>query len=910
VQAVELRGRRRECQALDDVLAGVRRGESRALVLRGQAGVGKTALLDHAVNSAHGFAVTRAGGVESEVELPYAALHQLCGRMFDRIERLPSPQADALGVAFGVDVGEPPDRYIVGLATLNLLAEVAADQPLLCVVDDAQWLDQATARTLAFVARRLGAESIAVLFGAREPLGAPDLAGVPELVVRGLSDVDSRALLVSVLPGRVDTGVVDQVVAEARGNPLALLELPRGLTPVDLAGGFPMLRSMSLSGRMEEAFFHRYRALPEQTQLLLLLAAAEPVGDPALLWRAGASLGVGVEDATAAEAEELVQIGTRVLFRHPLVRSAIYNAGSIHERQRVHAALAQATDAADPDRRAWHRAVSSSGPDEDVASDLERSAERALDRGGVGAAGAFLERAAVLTPDPARRAQRALRAAEAHNDAGIPHAALRMLDVAQEVPLDDVQSARLVRLRARVAFVSQRGNDAAALLLDAARRLATIDGALSRETYLEAWLAAAFVGYLDRTHGIVAVAEAALSAPPAPDPPRTIDLLLDALATRYTAGYEAAVPHYKDVIRAFLESRASDDLRWFTLAWSIAGDLWDDDALHALATREVELAREAGALAMLPMALSDLAGVRMHAGDFRAAAALYEEADTITNATGGQAYEDRAAPLAAWRGREPETLHLIDTMRENAQARGERRATLSADHAITVLYVGLGRYDLALLAAQRICDRDETDIAWALPELIEAAARAGDHELATATVDRLAARTRASGTDYALGIEARSRALVTDDAVAADTLYREAITRLAHTRMKTYFARAHLIYGEWLRRQRRVTVARAELRTANEMFIAMGAEGFADRAARELHATGEHVRARRPETSWNLTGQEARVAELAGEGAYNPEIAAQLYISPRTVEYHLHKVFAKLGINSRHQLADALAKSL
>ena len=592
VQAVELRGRREECRALDDVLADVRRGESRALVLRGQAGVGKTALLDHALNTAHGFAVTWAAGVESEVELPYAALHQLCGRMLDRIERLPPPQTDALGVVFGVHVGEPPDRYIVGLATLNLLAEVAADQPLLCVVDDAQWLDQASARTLAFVAWRLGAESIALLFGAREPLGVPDLAGLPELVVGGLSDVDSRALLVSVLPGRVDASVVDRVVAEARGNPLALLELPRGLTPADLAGGFPMLRSMSLSGRIEEAFFHRYRALPEQTQLLLLLAAAEPVGDPALLWRAGASLGIGVEDATAAEAEGLVQVGTRVVFRHPLVRSAIYNAGSIHDRQRVHRALGHATDAADPDRRAWHRAASSSGPDEDVAADLERVAERALDRGGVGAAGAFLERAAVLTPDPARRAQRALRAAAAHNDAGIPDAALRMLDVAQDAPLDDLQSARHVRLRACIAFVSQRGNDAAALLLDAARRLAPIDGALSRETYLEAWLAAAFVGYLDRIHGLVAVAEAARSAPAAPDPPRTIDLLLDALATRYTAGYEAAVPHYKKVIRAFLESRASDDLRWFTLAWSIAGDLWDDDALHTLATRQVELAQK------------------------------------------------------------------------------------------------------------------------------------------------------------------------------------------------------------------------------------------------------------------------------------------------------------------------------
>jgi len=904
-----LRGRSEERQMLEGLLAEVQRGQSRTLLLRGQAGVGKTALLDDAVDAAHEFASTRAAGVESEMEVPYAALHQLCGRMLDRIERLPPPQADALGVVFGLSSGESPDRFIVGLATLNLLAEVAADQPLLCVVDDAQWLDQASAQTLAFVARRLGAESIALLFGARDPLGIPDLAGLPELVIGGLSDLDSRALLESVLPGRVDTGVLDSIVAEARGNPLALLELPRGLTPADIAGGFPMLRSMSLSCRIEEAFFYRYRALPEQTQLLLLLAAAEPVGDPALLWRAGEALGVGPANAIAAEAEGLVQIGTRVVFRHPLVRSAIYNAGSIHDRQRVHRALAVATDGTDPDRRAWHRAASCSAPDEAVAADLEGSAGRALHREGVGAAGAFFERAAMLTPVPARRAQRALRAAAAHNDAGIPDAALRMLAVAKDAPLDAVQSANHERLRARVAFASQRGNEGPPLLLDAARRLAPVDSAPSRETYLEALLAAAFVGHLDRRHGLVAAAEAALSAPAAPDPPRTIDLLLDALATRYTAGYAAAVPQYKRVVRAFLESRTGDDLRWFTLACGIAGDLWDDDALHTLAVRQVELAREAGALGLLPMALSHLAGVRMHAGDFRAAAAANDEADAITHATGGQPYEYTATMLAAWGGREQETLELIDTMRENAQARREGRGVSSADNATAVLYVGLGRYDIALPAAQRVCERDDTDFGWTATELIEAAARAGKHELATATVDQLTARTRASGTDYALGLEARSRALVTDDAVAADALYGEAIARLGGTRMRTQLARAHLVYGEWLRRERRVTAARAQLRTANEMFTAMGAEAFADRAARELLATGEHVRARSAATSWELTGQEARVAELAGDGASNPEIAAQLYISPRTVEYHLHKVFTKLSINSRHQLAGALERS-
>jgi DNA-binding CsgD family transcriptional regulator len=903
-----LHGRSEESRTLADVLVEVRRGQSRVLVVRGQAGVGKTALLDDAVDAAHGVAVARAAGVESEMELPFAALHQLCGRMLDRIERLPPAQAHALAVVFGVSVGDSPDRFIVGLAALNLLAEIATDQPLLCVVDDAQWLDQASAQTLAFVARRLGAESVALLFGARDPLGVPDLAGLPELVIGGLSDADSRALLLSVLPGRLDAGVLDRIVAEARGNPLALLELPRGLTLADLAGGFSMLRSMSLSGRIEEAFLLRYHALPEQTQLLLLVAAAEPVGDPALLWRGAASLGLGVEDAAAAEAEGLVQIGTRVVFRHPLVRSAIYNAGSIYDRQRAHGALADATGATDPDRRAWHRAASTSGPDEEVAADLERSAGRARDRGGVAAAGAFLERAAMLTPEPAQRAQRALRAAARHNDAGMPDAALRMLDVAQDEPLDDLQSAEHDLLRGRIAFASQRGNDAPPLLLDAARRLAPVDGALSRQTYLEALLAAVFVAHLDSPHGPVATAKAALSAPAAPEQPRTIDLLLDALATRYTAGYAAAVPQCKRVVRAFLDTRTRDDLRWFTLACGIAAELWDDEAWHTLASRQVELAREAGALAMLPMALSHLAGVRMQAGDFRAAAAANDEADSITNVTGGAAYEYTATVLAAWRGREPEALDLIGTIIENAQARGEGRGMSSADNATAVLYVGLGRYDIALAAAQRVCDRDDSDFVWTVAELIEAAERAGEHELATTTVEQLAARTRASGTDYALGIEARSRALVTDDPVAADALYCEAITRLGRTRMKVQLARAHLIYGEWLRRQRRVTVARAQLRTANEMFVAMGAEAFADRAARELLATGEHVRERSPETGWQLTGQEARVAELAGDGASNPEIAAQLYISRRTVEYHLRKVFTKLGINSRHQLARALGR--
>ena len=425
-------------------------GDSRVLVVRGEAGIGKTALLSYVLQRASGCRTTRAVGVESEMELAFAGLHQLCAPFLDRLDRLPEPQRNALGTAFGLQSGDTPDRFLVGLALLSLLSDVAEEQPLVCVVDDIQWLDHASTQALAFTARRLAAESVAMVFAVRETAAEDHLAGLAEMVVPGLADSAARAVLLSVVTGPMDERVRDRIVAETRGNPLALLELPRGLTPQELAGGFGLPDSPALSGRIEDSFRRRLEPLPPTTRQLLLVAAAEPVGDPVLVWRAAGQLGIEIDAASPAAEAGLVDFSGQVRFRHPLVRSAVYRAAAPAERRKVHQALADATDPdADPDRRAWHRAHATSGPDEEVAGELERSADRAQTRGGLAAAAAFLEEATRLTPDPAHRAQRALAAAQAQHQSGAPDAALALLAVAESGPLDDLQRARVGLLRAR-----------------------------------------------------------------------------------------------------------------------------------------------------------------------------------------------------------------------------------------------------------------------------------------------------------------------------------------------------------------------------------------------------------------------------------------------------------------------------
>jgi DNA-binding CsgD family transcriptional regulator/tetratricopeptide (TPR) repeat protein len=903
-----LRGRRGECEVIDRLLGAVRAGRSGALVVRGEPGVGKTALLEYATGSASDLRVLRAVGVESEMELAFAALQQLCAPMLDRLGRLPGPQHAALGTAFGLSEGIVPDRFLVGLAALSLLSEVAEERPLLCVVDDAQWLDRASAQALTFVARRLLAESVAMVFAAREP--SEELRGLPELVVRGLRHDDARELLASVIRGPLDELVGERIVAETRGNPLALLELPRGFIPAELAGGFGLGSTLSLSGRIEESYQRRLEALPADTQRLLLVAAAEPVGDPLLVWRAAERMGMSVEAGDLAATAGLLEFGGQVRFRHPLVRSAVYRAASPGDRRRVHGALAEATDPkVDPDRRAWHRAQATPGPDEDVAVELERSAGRAQARGGLAAAAAFLERAVELTLDPARRGERALAAAQAKQQAGAPDAALGLLAIAEEGPLDELQRARADLLRAQIAFAVNRGSDAPPLLLRAAKRLEPLDVVLARETYLDAFGAAMFAGRLATGSGLRNVATTARAAPPSSQPLRAPDLLLDGLARRFTDGYAAGAPMLKRALGAFRSKDLprEEGLRWLWLACTTAVDLWDDESWEVLADRHLQLVRDAGALAVLPIALSTRGAVHMYAGELNAAAALLEEVKAVTEATGSPLAPHGALALAAIQGHEAEAARLIDATVSDVERRGEGIGLAVVHWASSMLYNGLGRYEEALTAAQKANEKSEAQVGamWAPVELVEAATRSGNRDRAAVALQELTEMTRASGTDWALGIEARSRALLSENE-AAERRYREAIDRLGRTRVRVELARAHLVYGEWLRRERRRRDAREQLRTAHELFVSMGTEAFAERAARELLATGEHARKRSVETSGQLTAQETQIGRLARAGLSNSEIGARLFISPRTVEYHLHKVFTKLDISSRNQLDPVL----
>jgi DNA-binding CsgD family transcriptional regulator len=904
---VVLQDRRSECRTLERLLEAVRAGRSVTLVVRGEPGVGKTALLEYMVERASECRVVRAAGVQSEMELPFAGLHQLCAPMFDRLARLPGPQRDALGVAFGLSGGHAPDRFLIGLAVLGLLSEVAEEQPLVCVVDDAQWLDQASAQVLAFVARRLVAESVSLVFAVREPGG--ELKGLPELEVEGLADGDARALLGSVIRGPLDERVRDRIVAETHGNPLALLELPRGLSPVELAGGFGLPDAPALSGRIEDSFRQRVQNLPAPTRRLLLVAAAEPVGEPGLVARAAERLSAGRDAAEPAVAAGLFEFGARVRFRHPLVRSAVYRAASPEDRRSAHRALADATDPeVDPDRRAWHRAHATSGPDEDVAAELERSAGRAQARGGLAAAAAFLERAVALTPTLAPRAERALAAAQTKYQAGALDAALGLLATAESGPLDELQRAQVDVLHAQITFASGRGSEAPPLLLKAAKRLEPLDVLLAREIYVEALASAIFTGRFGSRAAVREVAESARAAPAAPQPPRAADLLLDGLAVLITNGYAAGTPMLKRALGAFRSDDISseEDLRWLRFACRTAMDLWDDETWEVLATRYVQLARDAGAHTVLPIASSNRIMVHLLAGELAAAGSLLEDARAVSEATGSRLASFDivvAVALAGSRGREDELSELIETGMNEVVARGEGVGFSVLHWASAVLFNGLGRYEKARDAAQQASAYPHELLFsnWGLVELVEAADRSGNAEAAADALERLSETTRASGTDWALGIEACSRALLSEGEAAED-LYRDAIDRLGRTRVRVALARAHLLYGEWLRRVRRRVDAREELRTAHELFTEFGMEAFAERARVELLATGETARRRAVEIRAQLTAQEAHIARLARDGLSNAEIGARLFISPRTVQYHLRKVFAKLDISSRNQL--------
>jgi DNA-binding CsgD family transcriptional regulator len=909
-----LLGRASERGALEELLEVVRGGQSRVLVLCGEPGVGKTALLEDAVQAASGFLVARAFGVEAEMELPFAALQMLCAPMLDRLDDLPEPQREALGTAFGLSSGAAPEQLLVGLAVLSLFADAARERPLLCVIDDAQWLDRASAQALAFVSRRLLAEPVAVLFATRERAGR-ELAGLPELPLEGLADDDARALLSSVIDGPLDNRTRDRIVTETHGNPLALLELPRGQTPAELALGFGVPDAMLLSGRIEDHYRQRIDGLPVQTQRLLLIAALEPLGEPARVRQAGQLLGVGADAAEPAVMAGLLEANLR--FHHPLVRSAVYRAATPEQRRRVHLALAEVTDPdADPDYRAWHRAQGATGPDEDLADELERSAGRAQHRGGLAAAAGLLERSAELTPEPQRKAARLLLAANAHLTAGATNRAQALLD--ESLPnLSDARSrAQAARMQGMIRFYEGRGGDTASSLFQAAIDLKHTDPPLAREVLLEALASAMWAGRLTTGTTPLTIAQAARDIPAPDEDERVGSLLLAAYTRRLTDSYASAVDGWRQAIAAYAhELRGQPELKWHALIWNATGQLLDFEAQYAAARGSARAAREQGALATLPRALSLLARCELLAGRIEAAEALVAEAEEIARATGAPAVpaasEILKLGILCWRGDEDKVRPLADSVVAEAVARGQGLGVTIVEMDLTILQLGLGRYDEARVHALRVFDEDP--LWWfgtgALGDAVEATARSGDEDAARAALHRLRERARASGTPWALGLLARAEALLASDE-AAEAFYCESLDHLGHSGVATELARARLLYGEWLRRSRRRRDARVQLRAAHQIFQAIGAAAFAHRAQVELLATGEHVRARAPELRDELTPQEQQIARLAADGESNAQIGAQLFISPHTVAYHLHKVFGKLDVSSRNQLTRALGDQL
>jgi DNA-binding CsgD family transcriptional regulator len=903
-------GRRRECEGLGDLVAAAKTGRSQVLVLRGEPGIGKTALLEFVRARSAGCRIGRAVGVESEMELAYAGLHQLCGPFIEQIDRLPGPQRDALGTAFGLRSGGPPDRFLVGLAVLTLLGVVAEELPLICLVDDAQWLDRASMQTLGFVARRLLAEPVAMVFAVRDCDEEPALAGLAELALGGLTGRDAEELLDRSPTGALDKPVRDRILVECDGNPLALLELPRGLSAVELAlGAISAAGAPPLVHRLELGFLRRLAPLPGQSRRLLLLAAAEPAGDMLLFWRAVQRLGIGSEAAGAAEDAGLIELGDRVRFRHPLVRSAVYRSATPAERREVHRALADATDpGGDPDRRAWHKARATLNPDEVVATELEQSATRALAHGGVAAAAAFLKQSAELTPEPARRARRALDSAQYKVHAGEFDDAVAILAAVRALPLDDAARVRVDLVRAEIAFATNRGNEALPLFLAAAARLERLDAGLARDTYVDALCAALFAGRSASGPGVRQVAEAVRKVTVRGEP-RTSDALLEALAVLFTDGYPQAARQSHHAVRAFAAEAppTHEALRCSWLAATTAASLWDDSSWDVLSRRHLEVVRRTGAVSALPLALTTRSMVQLFRGDLGAAASLVAEAGSRTEAATSALAPYGELALAALRGDEARAEPLIRGCLDDVVPPGEGIGVTMAHWARAVLCNGLGKYEEAAAAAGQAAaePRELCSPKWALGELVESATRSGQERTAAAALEQLSAMTRASGTDWALGIEASRRALLCRGATA-DALHREAIERLDRTLVRVELARAQLLYGEWLRREGRRADARVQLRTAHEALAAMGLDAFADRARRELLATGETVRRRTVETSRQLTSQETQIGELVADGLTNAEIGASLYLSPRTVEWHLRKIFTKLDISSRRQLRVSL----
>jgi len=872
-------GRREEQDRIAALLAGARSGQSGVLVIRGEAGIGKTALLSHMAAAASDFRVLHVCGSELEMEFPYAGVQQLCGPLLAFVAQLPEPQQRALEVSLGLKDGDLPtgcwsvwpfSRCSVRPATTGQRCASSmmrsGSTRVRCRRSPSWQGDSLRSRSSWFAARRAGAEQ--------------ELRGHPKTVLAGLNGEESQSLLMSVLPGPLDEYVKDNLLAEAKGNPLALLELHRALTPAELAGGYGLATATNPHA-LESSFCRRLSALPRQTLLLLLLAAADPAGRPEWLRAAAKRLGISVDAADAAEAEGLITVEDGIRFRHPLIRSAIYRSASFTDRRAAHTALAAViTGPSADDYRAWHRSHGTLSDDDEVADDLEHSAERARGRGGA--------------------------AAEAKLEPGLPRAALPLITTVEAATDDETLTARAELIRAKAAFAASRGADAPALLLSAAARLAHLDSKLSRETYLQAVTASILVGRCatDATNTPSAVAKAAKMAPPPSQPPRAVDHLLDGLVVRLTEGHRAAAPKLKEAISAYMaevENRTADP-RWHDITHRVCLDVFDIETYNFLAERQLEQLRIDGALTVLPLALQTYSGIAVTYGNFTRAAMLLDESQVITSATGAPLPGCVWAYLAAYRGQEKECREIVETTISLAEQRGEGFDIDGALYSAAILHLGLSQYPEALAAASSARQHDDVGVqTHILNELVEAAARCGERSIAKDAADELQQQAQVCGTDTALGMAARAVALVSDGP-SADTKYRTAIDHLQRSPFVVYLPRAHLVYGEWLRREKRRAEARVQLRTAYDSFVQMRADGFANRARRELRATGEPVLARSHSPNTGLTTQEAQIATLARDGYTNSEIAEQLYISPRTVEWHLNHIFGKLNITSRRQL--------
>jgi DNA-binding CsgD family transcriptional regulator/tetratricopeptide (TPR) repeat protein len=909
-------GRAEECAILDKVVSDVRDGSSATVVFIGEPGVGKTRLLRYVADSS-ATAVTTLWicGAQSELRLGFAALHQLVLPYLGRVDGLSGPQRSALRVTFGLEEGPPPNRFLVSLGALALLSAVATEHPLVCLIDDAQWLDPESLAVLGFVARRLYADPVGMVFSAREHAGdLTALGGLPTRRLGALDPASAHAILAGAVPGALDPRVSARMIKETGGNPLAMLELAGVLSADQLAGRFPLPPHLPVGRRVDTHFLAQVAMLSPHARTVLLVAAASSDDEPTTAWRAAALLGVAAESVDSAVAQGILSVVPRISFRHPLIRSAVYDGATSEERHRVHAALAEVADRdGHDDQAAWHRAAAVTTPEEVIAAGLQASGVRAQRRGGYTMQAAFLTRAAELSPDARGRALRYLGAAEAHLAAGEGSLAETVLDLA--TPGLDAAGMHVAvqRMRAAVAVFFSRHKDAPAILLDAASRVEATDVSLLRQILFDAMQAAVVARQYTAGTTVEEVAHAVLGASPDPRrPPSGNDLLLDGFATRIARSYADAVPLLRAAVATMFtdETAAHVDIPSTILGWFAADDVWDEKGRRAMFDRAQVIERRQGALGAMRITLAGLSVSQAWAGQMTDAENSYGEAAEISALIGvpPPATTGVLLEVRAWQGRERESRAVASSTADWGRARGASILEIFALMGLTVLELGLGRYPEALRWGLRIFHDDPPGFGnRILPEVVEAGVRGGDRDAAQAALVRLTERATVASTPWALGLLARSRALMASDA-DAEPYYQEAIEQLSATAVRTELARAHLLYGEWLRRRKRRRDAHHQLRTSHDMFTAMGAAAFAGRARSEQRASGHASRdARGPQNPSGLTPQETQVARQASAGATNAEIASRLFITTSTVEYHLSKVFRKLGVTSRRQLAGVLS---